>query len=238
MIIDERKNLVTMITPMPAIGDMLHINWVHLMPNNGTIAGFIIAYNRADRNFENCLRQLRGMNDAALQQELSKGGWLGGSPSGKESSLLWAAPADYSNFKISKSTFGAPCRIEVWTVVEIEGRMHLFYKNSPSYSISLKLNCSIKPKEFEPAEYGFLHRLKKPAVSGVEIVLSTDSPDAAYVDGAVYYRLKSDKTRTAYPIARAAVGKPLRFISTEKFQYKSNDFEVAVTPEFADMYEL
>lgn len=238
MIIEEKRDLVYMITPMPAGANMLSFNWVYNMPEEGALKGFLVVYSKAGMGFSDCLQSLRTLEEGYARALITSGGWVYGTPSGSESNLIWASPLGNSSFKIHSQTFRAPCSIEVWAVVEQAEQLYLYYKESPSYKLSLKLQHSVKAKEFEPAEYGFLHRLRKPAVSGVELVLSSETGAEDYEDGAVFYRLASDSSKATYPIARAALGKPLRFVSTESFQYKASDFEVAVSPEFTNMYEL
>ena len=238
MIIEQKKDLVTMITPMPVVGNMLSISWVYNLPENGRIKGFLVVYSKAGISFSDCIERIRELNGDAAKSFIESGGWLGGAPKGNEASLIWAAPIGNSYISVNAQTFRAPCSIEVWTVVEQEGELHLYFQDSPSYMLSLKLQYSVKAKEFVPAEYGFLHKVKKPAVTGVELVLNSSAEKEDYEDGAVFYRLRGDGNGISYPISRKALGKPLRFISTDSFQYKANDFEVGVSPEFTKMYEL
>lgn len=238
MIIEDKSNLVNVINPLPITGGMLNFTWTYRLPDEGRILGFLVAYTRSGKGDVSCLDKLRGIDDGTVRERLTAGGWLGGAPTGKENGLIWAIPAGSADFKINEGTFRAPCRIEIWTVVERDGELRLYFKKSPAYCRSLKLQVSVQAKEFVPAEYGLFHRPKNPAVVGVELMVRTDAPDGEYEDGAAQYSLRGDPTRTWYPIAREALGKPMRFISDSSFQYRANDFEVSIDPKFADMYEL
>ena len=238
MIIEDKSNLVNVVNPLPVTGGMLNFTWTYRLPEEGRILGFLVTYTRSGKGGASCLDMLRDIDDGTVRERLTAGGWLGGAPTGKENGLIWAVPAGSADFKINEGTFRTPCRIDIWTVVEQEGELRLYYKNSPTYCRPLKLQFSVQAKEFVPAEYGLFHHLKKAAVVGVELVVTADTSNGEYEDGAAQYCLRSDPTKTEYPIARAALGKPLRFISDSVFQYRANDFEVTMSPKYTDMYEL
>lgn len=238
MILDDKKNLVNVVNPLPSVGNMLHINWNCRTPEGGRIAGFLVVYDRGGKNHAACMEQLRALDDAHARALLAKGGWLSGVPTGNEPSLIWAVPVGVSDYAVHEGTFRAPCRIEVWTVLDQDGSLRVLYQDSPAYHRSLKLHADLTAKEFAPAEYGLFHRVKRPAISGVELTLRTEEQGAIYEDGAVFYRLKSDPAHMEYPIARSALGKPLQFRSTDSFRYIVNDFEVQIAPDYAGMYQL
>lgn len=240
MIIEEKKNLVSVLNPLAGGGSMLRISWSCGKPSEGTIAGFLVVYNRAGKNHEECLERLRGLDSGAVLQSLAAGGWLTGTPTAQSQSLVWAVPAGHAEYSVHEGTFRAPCRIEVWTVLEQEGELRVLYQGGPAYHRSSKLSVEVRVKEFQPAVYGGIgpfRRLKEEAVTGVELILSAADPET-YEDGAAFYRLKSDRAKLQYPIAKAALGKPLAFVSSGRFQYRADDFEVQVASDYAGMYQL
>ena len=243
MIIEDSINSYIRLQAPPSPPGTTYLTWAYNpLEQERRIAAFLIVYRRGDRHLQSCLDMLRSQDDNEFRRLAETGGWLGGIvPSGVESQLIHVKPAGVADFSISDQIFRPPCRIEIWTVVEAEDVLHLYYASSMSVYRSLHLRQSIQAKIFKPAQYSrIFHKEKRPAISGVEILIDTEKADdrGNFDDGAVYYTVKSDPKGYMYPLSRESLGLPLMFCSDNRYHYRVEDFEVKVSPEFTNLYTL
>lgn len=238
MIISDEKNLIYVINHLPAVGNMLSLNWSCGKPSTGKIAGYMVFYDRAGKNRSAALEYIRGLSDSKILNTITRSGWISSVPTGDDLFLIWGCPVGTPSYIVHEETFCAPCSIEVWTVLERDEEIYLLCNDTPAYHLSLRLEYSIHAETFVPATYGWFGRMKTPAVSGVQLEIRPPKRGAVYEDGVVYYRLKSDPSKMKYPVPKEAVGKKINFYSRNNFQYRVDDFEVGIETAYSKMYEI
>ncbi|MCD8144608.1 MAG: hypothetical protein LUD79_04635 [Oscillospiraceae bacterium] len=216
-------------------GTLLTLNWVFTQPKSGEIQGFVIACEKGGRSRAACLSALANRDEVPVM-----GGWLTPLDAPDAVFLLNYVPVGVTanGWNVQKTVFPAPCVVEVWTVLLLDGELVLQCKGN-AVSRPMNLVCRVQQKEFAPEQRtGFLRRTVIPAVRGVEIELRIADETGQYQDGAVYYSLRSDSTGQRYPIAKEALGTPLRFISGPNYTYNTGDFIIRAGEDYQALYRV
>lgn len=241
MIAEMGKSPVTMLRLQPAQGKMLRISWALRSLERGRLAGVLVVYDRDGSQHDTAVKKLEKTEDADVWPLLERGGWIDGM-SREQTLLISVQRAGTQEYSVLAATFQAPCRIELWPVSEENGRLHFWcgsVEETAVLTCKMKLRWKVQTREFVPAQYGglFGRKLIAPAVTGVELVLSTDGESGGYQSGAALYQLKREP-ELDYPIPAEALNQPLRFISNRQFSYQTSDFDVVINPQFREFYEI